>query len=199
MTKKGFILGVIVLLSEVIWFFYFRYAISTFDIFTAEQHFEKFVKVVVPMGVLIHSPFMIILLTQFSNKRFYKYLGIQILIIGILNIVNTLAFDFYTYQLMSSISLIISIVSMLVLSILALTGERLKIASLYCAIVFINLTFFGRFAFILTERFIRYFDIHNNLLYIMMNTSTYLWHAVSVLSVVLVIYESNENKVKIED
>lgn len=195
MTKKGLILASIIVISEVIWFFYIRHALSSEGFQGAEGHFVEFIKIVVPMSFLIHLPFPIILITQFMNKPFYKLLGFQIIGIGLMNVVNVMVSDYTAYTFISSIIFTISAITILGLAIFAFVEKNLKVAGAYCTALFISITVFGEIGVrILGYFFPRNIVIEDDPVYILLQMSVYVFYAVSAFSVILVIHESYEEE-----
>ena len=190
MTKKGYTLALLIVFFHMLSILFLSLVLKYEAEPTLTEQLE-YLRLSTSIGVTFSLVFPIILLTQFKDKLFYKILAIQMITIGLLIILNILIFNLETYPIGAFVISSIGSLVMFVLAIYAFTKSDLRIAGIFCLLVFIAGIVFTQVG---VDLFLVLMKVNhmNEVEYVnyFMMANYYFSYIILAASVAVVIYES---------
>ena len=197
MTKKGIILGLIVIGSFLAQSL-FRTSAEWYIFVNSNVTHTLIEKFLFQIYFLLGLGFPVILVTQFKERPFYKYLGYQIIILGALYSVSAFSSTgsgaIYLHFLLNTIN----IISLIVFVVWGLSKKDLKIAGYFCLYNLIVNILFSQLSINLLYLVLNIFDINDSETFIMVfRYLGALSFVTLILMIGLVMYESKREETEL--
>ncbi len=188
MPNKGFILALIIVLSQLAFTLIQMQLMTYYDLYEASPDLEGYTKTLSHFLFILRLVLPVIIITQFRRRDFYKLLGISLMIIAVMQYLVTLTFGYVIYEYLGLSISMINIVVLVVFSIMAFKQPDLKVTAIMLSLL-LAVAVFSNYAVVwtLNERL----NVPGGSL-VSVTINLLLFYSAMIAKVFMVIKESNK-------